>query len=137
MNWIDYAIIAGIGALGLSFAWPVIQKRYGIEIATNRSVRPVPVRSSQVTVERQVTDEESAWQDVMAPEGSVTRDEAFRSTETLVAYFSERRNPEGLQRALEAGRSLYPEAPSKPAIESPEKVVVAPRSRSKAQAKGG
>lgn len=138
MNWIDYAIIAGIAALGLSFAWPVIQKRYGIEIATNRSVRPAPVRNSQVIVQRQVTAEEAAWQDVMAPEGGVTRDDAFRSTETLVNYFSERRNAEGLRRALEAGRSLYPEPPSEPAIESAEEVVVAPRSRSsKAQAKGG
>lgn len=138
MNAIDYAIAAAIVALGGSMIWPWARDRFGINIQTSRTVRPAPLRSTQVIVQRQPTTEEEEWQDVMAPEGDVSRDSAFQATETLVNYFSERRNAEGLRRALEAGRSLYPEPPLGKSIEPAKEVVVTPRSRSaKTQAKGG
>lgn len=138
MNAIDYAIGAAIVALGGSMIWPWARDRFGINIQTSRTVRPAPVRSAQIIVQRQPSTEEEAWQDVMAPEGDVTRETAFQATETLVHYFSERRNAEGLQRALEAGRSLYPEPPLGKSIEPAKDVVVSARSRSaKTQAKGG
>jgi hypothetical protein len=88
MNWVNYILIPLAVALSLSIFWPNIQQLFGKIQGVDHAIDDDP--SEPAT-------------------GGIGRADAYRAVETLVAYFKSVPDEDGLRKAVEVGRALYPD----------------------------
>lgn len=91
MNWINWVLIPLAVLLAASIFWPEVQRLIGKAKSGQPIVAMKPSRQPDVGSERA-----NAW----------------AATETLVNYFTSVGDDEGLRKAVEVGRALYPDPKS-------------------------
>lgn len=97
MNALNYVLIPLAIGLAISIFWPAIAQLIGRAKSGQPIVATKPARQADV-----VSDRASAW----------------AATETLVNYFTAVGDDEGLRKAVEVGRALYPDPKSTDTVAS-------------------